>query len=636
MAPTLSRKVNEAVEAYKMNNSYSKDQILAAYLNIVYFGRHAYGIESAAQAYFGVKADQLTMTQAALVAGMIQKPGHGNDPAVELARWQYVMRQLHANNWVTQEYYDANHAMTQFPPTVTYQPGGPTARLPWDRQLIVQQVEDELNAKGWSLDAIQRNGGKIYTTIDQNAQQDAENSVAKILAPDTALTDGQPKTLNGTAISGKEGAALVSLNPSSGGVIAWYGGNDPTKNSYDEANIPHQPGSSFKPYVFATGLEVNPTQIGLNAVYNGSDNQMIGGRTVHNSDGENCATCTVKDAMTQSINTVFYSMGYNIGTGHIRDVAYSLGISKTERDSLTGAQVPSLITNNATPPNVEGGISIGQYPVRPLDQAQGYATLDNGGMYMPAHFVAKMTDNSGNTLYQFTQTGTPAFDGDPAKSAQIAHTVIDAMTGVATPQTGLNLANNRPNAAKTGTQGYNDPRTGVPTGHNSDAWMVGFTPQVVTAVWFGNTGSPGPILGNYHNGKGGSSQQHNYNVYGREEPAYIWQDYMNTYLANQPVQQFPAVTDIGGSWNFVTGQDMATATQAANSNNYGQSTGSQTSSTTDQQQPSSTYQHTTSETTTTTTTKKHGPPTSTTTCVVFCTTAGGGSPPTGGGGVGGG
>jgi membrane peptidoglycan carboxypeptidase len=508
---TLSRKALEVVESYKMTRTYSKQDILTAYLNTVYFGRGAYGIQSAAHAFYNEDVSKLTSEQAALLAGMVQAPSSANNVAYEQKRYTYVMGRLLANHWISQAEFDS----AQFPTPVP-ESGNNSGSGPADRKYIVSEAYAELAQLGYSEQSLTTSGAKIYTTIQPNAQNAAEQAETKIIAADKAYPD--------------EGSALVSANPTSGEIMAYYGGDGST--SYDLATTPQQPGSSFKPYVLAAGLRANPQQIGLNSIYNGSDNQTIDGQLVHNSDGEGSPSITVKDAMTQSVNTVFYQMGAQVGVDTVRQAGWDAGIPKTITPSL-GTPFDSLQNDDPATGKGSGstdlGISIGQYAVRPLDQAQGYATFAAGGMYVPLHIVAKVTDNSGNLLYQFSTAPKPAFSSDSTTNAAIAATVTQSMTSVAS-SSGDGLAGGRPNASKTGTAQF-----GL-TGHNSEAWMVGYTPQVVTSVWFGNVKQPTAIYGNYQNTKGPA---HGYDVYGREEPGYIWQAYMDSYLQGQPVQPFP-------------------------------------------------------------------------------------------------
>ena len=504
--PTFSRKWVEMVQSYKMTRTYSKEDILTAYLNTVYFGRGAYGVQAAARAYYNSDVGQLSTEQAALLAGLVQLPGQADDPGYQHRRFSYVMGRLLANKWITQAEYDA----AQFPAPISDSAKNGGSGLA-DRQFIVSQAYAELAAQGFSEQQLTERGAKIYTTIQPPAQQQAEQAVAKVMAADSQYPD--------------EGSALVSADPATGEIIAYYGGDGST--SYDLATTPQQPGSSFKPYVLAAGLRTQPDKINLGTIYDGSDNQTIAGQVVHNSDGEGSPQITVKDAMTQSVNTVFYQMGYQVGVSNVRQAAWDAGIPQRITTSLGGG-FDSL--QNDDPSTGQGtgvtelGISIGQYPVRPIDQAQGYATFAANGQYVPLHIVSKVTDNSGDDIYRFTTAPKQAFD------AGVANTVTQSMTGVAA-SSGIPLGDGRPVASKTGTAQYQN------TGHNSEAWMVGYTPQVVTAVWFGNKKQPAPIYGNYHNGIG---KEHGYDVYGREEPGYIWQAYMDAYLDGKPVRQFPA------------------------------------------------------------------------------------------------
>ncbi|KAA9150783.1 penicillin-binding protein [Amycolatopsis acidicola] len=511
--PTLSRKWVEMVQSFKMTRTYSKQDILTAYLNTVYFGRGAYGVQAAAQAYFNEDVGKLTNEQAALLAGLVQSPGSANNPDYQQRRWAYVMGRLQANHWITQAEFEA----ARFPAPVGDAAKNGGSNLA-DRQYIVSQAFAELAQRGYSEDKLAASGARIYTTIQPPAQTAAEQSVAKIMAADQDYPD--------------EGSALVSANPATGEVIAYYGGDGST--SYDLATTPQQPGSSFKPYVLAAGLRADPEHIGLDTIYDGSDNQTIAGQLVHNSDGEGAPRITVKDAMTESVNTVFYRMGSQVGVQAVRQAAWDAGIPQKITTSL-GGTFDSLQNDDpatgAGTGTTELGISIGQYPVRPLDQAQGYATFANNGMYVPLHLVSRVTDDSGGQLYEFNTAPKKAFSEDTATNASIAGTVTASMADVAA-SSGDGLSGARPNSAKTGTAQFGD------TGHNSEAWMVGYTPQVVTAVWFGNEKQPAPIYGNYHNGKG---KERGYDVYGREEPGYIWQAYMDAYLNGKPVQAFPQV-----------------------------------------------------------------------------------------------
>ncbi|WP_186382817.1 transglycosylase domain-containing protein, partial [Amycolatopsis rhizosphaerae] len=236
-SPTLSRKWVEMVESYKMTRTYSKEDILTAYLNTVYYGRGAYGIATAAQFYFDEDVSKLTTEQSALLAGLVQLPSQANNETYQHKRFTYVMGRLLANHWITQ----AEHDSARFPTPVPAAGKGSGAG-PADRQYIMAEVFAELARHGYGEEQLTTSGAKIYTTIRPDAQADAEASVGKIMAADQAYPD--------------EGAALVSADPGSGEILAYYGGDGST--TYDLATTPQQPGSSFKPYVLAAGLRADP------------------------------------------------------------------------------------------------------------------------------------------------------------------------------------------------------------------------------------------------------------------------------------------------------------------------------------------------------------------------------------------
>ncbi|WP_192909640.1 transglycosylase domain-containing protein [Gandjariella thermophila] len=551
---TITRKFLELVKAYKMSQQESKNDIITAYLNTIYLGRGAYGIQAAAQAYFGKDVGQLSPEEAAYLAGLIQGPGRSENRDYVQTRWNYVMDQMVKYRWLS-----AEERQSATLPNPVAQNASRSDQLSDSGQFIKRQIEAELDAQHLTWDQVQVNGAKVYTTIDPKAEKAAEDAAHKVMAAD--------------AKTPSLATALTAVDPKTGGIVAWYGGDD--SSYYDMATIPHPPGSSFKPFVFLAAMENNP-QIGLNTLYDGTDNQQIAGRTVHNSDGETCGQlCTVKTAMTESVNTVFYRMGVDAGTGNVRNAALQAGIAPTMRD-VSGDQVPSLITvdSNGKGTNVEAGIALGQYPVRTLDMAAAYATFANNGMKATPHFVSKVVDSGGNVMYQANVAPKPAFDpNDPDHNAKLARNVTESMIEVAS-HSGVPLDGSRPVAAKTGTAQFQD------TGHNMAAWMVGYTPQIAAAVWVGNKDKPGPIFGNYRNTIG---KAHDYDIYGREEPSYIWQLFMNNYLKGKPVEQFPAFQPLGTDSNF-SGHTTTTVPP--------------TTTTTESTPPSTTATETTTETTT--------------------------------------
>ncbi|MEV6603281.1 transglycosylase domain-containing protein [Kutzneria sp. NPDC051319] len=572
---TLTRKWTELVKSIKMSQQQSKDQILAAYLNTVYFGRGAYGIQAAAQAYFGVTVDKLDPSQAAFLAGCINVPALNEDPSHTNDRWSYTMGRMVANGWLTAA--DRAKFPEQPKPVANESDGaldGPTT-------FVVRQVKHEAGLPefaGLDETALERMGAQIHTTIDKKAMDQAAQANQTVMAKD------KPHNEN-------IASALVSIDPRTGGIVAWYGGDDPKTFSYDMADTPNQPGSSFKPYVFMGGMQTN-SSIGLQSLYNGKSGQKFGNDpnsqiTINNSDGEECPSnpCSVKQAMTLSINTVFYKMTDDIGPTAVQNAAFAAGIAKTQ--TIAGKVQDAL--GGKSPAD---GIALGQYEVRPRDQAQGYATLANNGMYIPSHFITSIKDSGGNVQYDAAAnahlTPTQAFDKtNSTHNTQLARNVTESMLDVAksscadSAKTQCANIGTRPVASKTGTAGYVGA-DGINHGENANAWMVGYTPQVVTAVWVGNRNGYAPIKGFYLNKIGGQTQ--NYDIYGREEPAYIWKNFMTAYLTGQPVLPFPAFKDLGGKGNFSGLTTTTVPTQTT-------TTGSTTTTTTTEPDDTTTHGH---------------------------------------------
>lgn len=535
------RKALELVKAYKMNRQQSKPDIITAYLNIVYFGRGAYGIGAAAKAYFNTDVAQLSPEQSAYLAGLIQGPGRSENQAYVSRRWNYVMDRMVEHNW-----YSAAERQSATMPAVIPYDSNKTDYLDGKDYLrfVKQRVDDELEANHLDADQLRRNGAKIYLSIDPTAEQQAADSARKILDKDHE-SGADYQDLAGT---------LVSADPRTGQITAYYGG-DWAQSQQDLAGvIAHQVGSAFKPIDFASAMQNDPS-IGIGTTYDGTDEQSFPGspQPVHNADAEDCGDkCSVMLAMTKSVNTVFYNMvagpsskdptgKKGIGSGKVQSTAFQMGMPKTVYNPVCKSLPALTATSNCKPTNVGGGIAIGQYEMTPLGMTQAYATLANNGSYLKLHFVTKVTDNSGeNVLYQSADQAKPVLDPNDANhSAQIARNVTQSMLDVAS-FSGTPLNRSRPVAAKTGTA--QSPKDGS---HNANAWMIGYTPSAVTAVWVGSYQNDGrPIYGNYRNGKGKS---HHYDIYGREEPAYIWQDFMNNYLQAQPVEQFPLFQPLGNA-----------------------------------------------------------------------------------------
>ncbi|MFI1915648.1 transglycosylase domain-containing protein [Nocardia sp. NPDC020380] len=487
---TLSRKMRELIISAKMAREWSKDDILAAYLNTIYYGRGAYGISAAAKAYFAKPVPELTLAEGAVLAALVRTPSI-LDPETHLdqlkARWNYVL-----DGMVEMGVLNRNErATTQFPTIVPVtEVDDTTPRGP--EGLIRTQVLRELRASGISEHDLNTGALQIFTTIDDRAQKAALDAVAGNL-------NGQPGELR---------TAVVSIDPRSGAVRAYYGGPDGV--GFDFAQAPLQTGSAFKTFAVLAAMEQGiPLSYRLD-----SEPLTVNGEKIQNVGGESCGTCSLAEAFKRSLNTSFYRLTQSLfeGPTAIAKAAHQAGIpdqipgvpGKTLTEDGGGAPLPSIV--------------LGAYSVRPIDMASAYATLAASGTYRAPYFVQKVVTGDGRVLLDR--------GADPRKSEQriksdVADTVTQAMEPIAAYSNGHNLAG-RPSAAKTGTTQLGD------TSQNKDAWMVGFTPSLSTAVWVGTEQSQ-PI----RTARGAM-------IYGSGLPADIWKQTMDGALDGSPAEQFPS------------------------------------------------------------------------------------------------
>ncbi|KAA0018542.1 penicillin-binding protein [Antrihabitans cavernicola] len=492
---TLTRKMHELVISSKMARQWSKDDILAAYLNTIYFGRGAYGISAASKAYFNKPVEQLSVAEGAVLAATIQQPSNldpETNPKGAQDRWNYVLDgmvdggNLSAADRKTMQYPQVAPANAAADPN---QDAGPEG-------LIKAQVLKELQSSGVSEQDLNTEGLQITTTIDPKAQNAAVNAAKNNL-------EGESPELR---------SAVVSIDPKSGAVRAYYGGTD--GKGFDFANSGLQTGSSFKVFGLAAALDQG---IPLSKMFDSSP-LTVNGIEITNVEGEACGTCTIAEALKRSLNTSFYRLELSLNNGPeaIADMAHKAGIP----DVIPGVG-KSLVEPDGGPPN--NGIVLGQYQSRPIDMASAYATLADSGMYHAPHFVQKVVTADGNVLLD---RGNPP--GEQRIDKAVADNVTSAMEPIAGYSNGHNLKGGRPSAAKTGTTQLGD------TGEDKDAWMIGFTPSLSTAVWVG-TEQGLPLRTSY----GGP-------MYGSGVPSDIWKATMDGALSGTDVEDFPDPDPIGG------------------------------------------------------------------------------------------
>ncbi|MGV9972829.1 transglycosylase domain-containing protein [Nocardia beijingensis] len=492
---SLTRKMHELVISAKMARQWSKDEILAAYLNTIYFGRGAYGIDAAAKAYFGKPVQELTVAEGAVLAATIQLPSSldpEKNPEGAKTRWGYVLDGMVSGGNLSA----AERQGLQYPQVVPLASTRDKEQDSGPEGLIKTQVLKELGAAGISEQQLNTAGLQITTTIDPKAQQAAVDAVNKNM-------DGEPENLR---------TAVVSVDPRTGAVRAYYGGND--GQGYDFANAGLMTGSSFKVVGLAANLELG---IPLSQMYDSSP-LTVNGIKISNVEGEQCGMCTIAEALKRSLNTSFYRMELDMQNGprKIADMAYKLGMP----DTIPGVGKTLTEADGSGPNN---GIVLGQYQARPLDMASIYATLAASGVYHAPHFVSKVVTADGQVLLDRGEVA-----GEQRVSAAVADNVTAAMKPIAAYSRNHGLAGGRESASKTGTAQLGD------TGENRDAWMVGYTPSLATAVWVGT--EQGDRL---RNASGGM-------IYGSGLPSDIWKATMDGALKGTPNENFPKPAPIKG------------------------------------------------------------------------------------------
>lgn len=498
---SLSRKAKELVISAKMAREWSKDEILEAYLNTIYFGRNAYGISAASHAYFDKDVKYLTPEEGAVLAATIQAPS-GLDPWTNReraeARWNYVLDGMVSIDAMK----ESDRRNAAYPDVKDPAETAESTQAVGTNGLIKTKVIEELERAGITEEQVNTGGLKITTTIDAKMQADAVDEVHKKL-------EGQQEGLR---------TAVVSVDPKTGGVRSWYGGDNPV--GFDFAGGGLQTGSTFKIFALAAYLDQG------GSIYDQFDSSpvMTGDAQVNNVGGASCGTCSIAEALKQSLNTSFIRLTQSLkgGPQDVADMAHRLGVA----EELPGVG-KTLQEANGKPAE---GITLGMYQSSPLDMATALATLTNGGTYHRPHFVEKVENSNGDVLLDNTND-----DGDRVVSEEVANGLIQAMQPIAAYSNGNSLAGGRPSAAKTGTAQLGD------TGENKDAWMIGSTPQLSTAVWVG-TAEGKPI----HNSYGGI-------MYGSGLPAQIWKGVLDRQLEGQDVEQFNTGSAASGGGGYVGG-----------------------------------------------------------------------------------
>jgi len=497
-------KAQEAIMALKVSDEQPKEKILEGYLNTIYWGRGAYGIEAASQMYFGHPAAELSYSEAAMLAGIIPSPSRwdpAKDEKTARLRFDRTINLMLEGEFITPEQAEAAEFPAYLPPPNL------TGANDGQAGYLMNEVVRELSRSGPFADnpeQITTRGLNIVTTIDKDLQAEAEH-----------IADEIPRE-GDNAASPTLQMALVSVDPTNGEYLALYGGKDYSQVQFNFATDGRaQGGSTFKPFTLIAALEEGHQ---LNEVFNGNSGIDIPGwnstNNLRNYGNISYGDIDLISATANSVNTVFAQLNIEIGPEHTADVAHQLGIP-----DVTDTNSPGYIADNAA--NVLGTAS-----VRPVDLAHAYATIAGGGYEVTPHIVREVTSLTGQLLYEGPRNRVLRVDPAIIDATTYAlQQVVNSGSGKTALQVKGPNGEFRPIAGKTGTA--ND---------NYAAWFVGYTPQLVTVVGLHQDTPDG--LGEEPITPFGKWRE----ITGSAFPATAWTEFMKVALADQPVEPFHAYT----------------------------------------------------------------------------------------------
>jgi membrane peptidoglycan carboxypeptidase len=486
----ISRKIKEVFVALKVEGAYTKSEILEKYINAVYFGRNAYGVEMAARKYFGVKASALTPSQSIVLAALVRSPANydpefkpGNSVRL-INRFNGIKKNMVDEGWITEE----EARSISFPKFGAQKVEDINSS---NRGHLIAAIKNELSDLGYTEDVLTVGGYVVQTTLDQNAQRYAEYAV------ETQRPIDSPKDLH---------IGLASVRPGTGEIVALYGGNDYLERQLNDATQAiAQAGSTFKVFAVVAALEKGYS---LTTVWDGRSPQTFrtssGNYKVSNYGNSSFGPVSLYKATASSINTVFVKLGTKIGPESVVDVARRAGIP----DSVQVLPTPSVVLGVSSP--------------RVLDVASSFSTFAAGGIYSKPHLVKKIFDGDGKLIYEFEGESKRVF------SEKVMADLSYALTGVVRNGTASSVLAGfpRPIAGKTGT-----------SQDNASAWFAGYSPDLATSVAFFRD-TPEQRL----TGIGGLNS-----ITGGSFPARIWNVYMKRALAQYPISYFPRPAFVGGT-----------------------------------------------------------------------------------------
>jgi penicillin-binding protein 1A len=490
---TLSRKIKEACLAIKLSRARSKDWILGQYMNQVYYGNHAYGIEAAAQTYFSKRARFLTLSQAALLAGLPQAPSVYDPlhrPAAALARRDQVLRAMRDYGDITL----AQYATAVAQKNLLLRPGRLYTRI--REPYFFSYVRDQLIGE-YGANTVRTGGLRVYTTINPRLQVAARKAIR-----DTLYLRNDPA------------AAVVSINPANGAIRAMTA---VTPGRYGNqfnlvAQARRQPGSTFKTFVLTAAINdgMNPdTTYYTSAPFHYQPDPYTPAWDVQTYDHSYSGSISVHSATLASDNTVYAQLTLDVTPEKVAAMAHKLGV-QSHLDV-----VPAM--------------GLGADAISPLEEASAYATLAAGGVYSKPMAIRRVVLANG-------KEDTDAGWGQPQRSRVISDGVAYEVTKILEDNvlqgTGVGAYFGRPTAGKTGT-----------TDNHADAWFSGYVPQLETTVWVG-----------YPQGEIPMENVHGIAVAGGTFPATIWKLFMERAMANAPALTWQSPRDPVEWRSFTQGQ----------------------------------------------------------------------------------
>ena len=470
---TYKRKIQEIFLALQLEKQYTKQEILELYLNQIYFGQGAYGVQAASKVYFGKNVEDLTLSECAMLAGIPKSPNYYspfNNINAAIERRNTVLDQMITYGYINySEAYEAKKAeLVLAPQNVPEKQKDAMYFIDYVTQLLVDR---------YGADAVYKEGLKVYTTIDLDMQKMAEEALTIYLPQDYTDENGmlQPQ------------GAVVAIEPQTGYIRAMVGGRG--TDQFNRATMAErQPGSAFKPFVFVAGLEngYTPDTIIEDSPIN------IDGWQPQNSSRRFSGNVTLRTVAIFSMNVPTVKIAQALGMDKAIFYAQEMGISTFVLDGPV---------NDANLATSLGGLTRG---VTPLEIASAYGTFAYGGVHVPHIAITKILDRNGNIIHEAVPEGQQVIS--PESAADLTSMLEDVIT----KGTGKGAAIGRPAAGKTGT-----------TSDYKDAWFVGYTPDLVAAVWIGNddNSTTGGIMGG-------------------DLPATIWSHFMQNALLNVPVHDF--------------------------------------------------------------------------------------------------